>query len=182
MPFRLTLVILAGIGSGIATAKPISEQQAQALVEAGKDHLEINNLKKSTASPIGPTRAGMTKVIYETPTGGRFATYYLGAGGVLKEFVMNSPDLYPYTPVRDRRALITRLMQIAAPHGSQAERNWAANQLNAYWTQSVRPLPVRVGDYVFRGGTTRTGNGFHDTFWVVAADRGYTGLKYHPKH
>ncbi|WP_242129410.1 hypothetical protein [Sphingobium sp. Sx8-8] len=163
-----------------AITEPAGEETAQALVEAARRHIGIGDLKRSTATPQGPTYRGMKEVNYEDATRGRFATYFLGSGGALKEIVLNGPDVDPYTPVKNRSAFIIRMIEIVAPGSSQAERDWGANQLNAPWTQRVRPLPVQIGDYVFRGGTTSNAKGFHDTFWIVAADMGYQGRKYRP--
>ena len=180
MMYLRIAMIMSAFASTVAIAEPIGKQRAQALVDAAKQHLGIHNLKRSTASPSGLMYRGMTEVNYEEPTLGRFATYYLGSSGVLKEFIVNSRNVDPYVPVRNRRAFITRMMEIVAPHSSKAERDWAANQLHSPWTQRVRPLSVQVGEYVFRGGTTANAKGFHDTFWIVAADMGYLGLKYRP--
>ena len=181
MYLRLAIIMSVLVPTvAVAIVEPVGEQRAQALVEAAKQHLGMHDLKRSTATRPGLTHRGMTEVIYEEPLRGRFATYYLDADGALKEFVVNSLDVDPYAPVRKRRAFIARMMEIVAPRSSNAERDWGANQLDAPWTQRVRPLSVKVGDYVFRGGTTVNPKGFHDTFWIVTADRGYSGLKYRP--
>ncbi|PSJ36503.1 hypothetical protein C7I55_25875 [Sphingomonas deserti] len=120
-----------------------------------------------------------TEVRYELPTGDRLATYFIATDGKLKEFILNGPAAEPYMPVRERRAFIEQMMEVAAPSSSRAERAWGARQLDSSWREWLRPL--QVGEYVFGGMIVSSANGTHDHFKITAADIETTGLKYRPQ-
>lgn len=170
----LALSIAATLAPACNAAVPGGRERGEALVAAAQQHLDVPDVKLGDEQLIGPRMRDLTDVHYDWPTG-RFATYLLTKDGRLKQFVVNQRDVEPYAPVKDRRAFIERLMEIAAPESSKAERAWGAMQLDMLWGRASHPLPVQVGGYVFKGITGR-----HDTFTVVEADAVTTGLKYRP--
>lgn len=122
---------------------------------------------------------GLREVYFESPSLGRFATYLLAAGGSLLEFSVNQPETGDtYVPVKDREAFIRRLMELAAPEASSAERLWAAKTLHMLWIPNNRPLPVQVGAYVFGGGRT----GEHDHLKIIVAQPNTQALRFRPTH
>jgi hypothetical protein len=176
MYLRSLAISIACVASACHSAED-GERRAAALVEAAQEHLRVPDVKRTVGRGFGPARRNLTEVRYENPTIGRFATYYLGTDGVLVEFVVNQPVAHPYVPIKDRVVFIERMMEIAAPSSSRAERAWGAKQLDSLWTPVTHPLQVQVGDYVFSGIT----GGAHDTLRLVAADTGVSGLKYRPR-
>ena len=176
MSFRVFFFGVACVATACHSAVPSGEQRAEQLVKVAQAHLGVDDLNQSIGKGFGKARSNLTEVSYDTPELRRFATYYLTREKSLREFVVNQPDAEPYAPIRERTAFIERMMEIAAPESSKAERAWGAKQLDSLWKKPVRPLPVQVGDYVFSGIT-----GTHDTLRIVAADTGATGLKYRPR-
>lgn len=155
--------------------------EAEMLVGLTKEHFETSDTVRSGSKATRPAYRDDMEFRYDRSNGSRVATYYIAQDGKLREFILNGPNAEPYTPVKKRRAFIERMIEIVAPSSSRAERVWAANSLDAIWTRRMRPLPVQVGDYVFKGMTVGGGTGTHDTFWIIAASAGVTGLKYSPR-
>lgn len=176
MPFRAFFLGVACVASACHSAVPSGEQRAEELVKLAQAHLGVYDLNQSIGKGFGKARSNLTEVSYDTPELRRFATYYLTPEKSLREFVVNQPDAEPYMPIRNRAAFIERVMEIAAPESSKAERTWGAKQLDSLWKKPLNPLPVQVGGYVFSGITST-----HDTLRIVAADTGASGLKYRPQ-
>ena len=158
--------------SACNAAPPTGEERANAMLRASQIHLGVQSLKRMERE-VGGSR----EVFFENTSVGRFATYRLAADGSLTEFIVNQPENgKEYLPVEDRVEFIRRLMELAAPEASSAERNWGAKTLDSLWHPNNRPLPVQVGNYVFGGGRTRE----HDTFKIIAAHPSAQALRFRP--
>ena len=178
MYVRALLASLVCVTSACSAAEPSGEQRAKALVEVAQEHLKVHDANRSVGQAFGPARRDFKEIRYDSPTVGRFVTYYTTPEGAMKEFVVNQPNANPYEPIKARAVFIERMMEIAAPDSSPAERAWGSKQLDSLWTPSTHPLPVQVGDYVFSGLTGGYGDLKHDNLRIVAADTGAAGLKF----
>lgn len=181
MYVRALALSVVCVASACSAAVQSGEQRAQALVSVAQEHLGVQDAKRSVGQALGRARRDFKETRYDSPTVGRFVTYYTTSGGAMKEFVVNQPSANPYVPIKSRVVFIERMMEIAAPDSSPAERAWGSKQLDSLWTPSTHPLPVQVGDYVFSGFTGGYGESQHDNLRIVAADTGAAGLKYRPR-
>ena len=160
--------------SACNAAQPTGEDRANAMLRASQMHFGVESVERMERE-----YRGLREVYFESPSVGRFATYRLATDGSLVEFIVNQPESgNTYVPVKDREAFIGRLMELAAPEASSAERHWGAKQLNMLWTPNSRPLAVQVGTYVFRGGRSMS----HDNFKIVAAQPNEQALRFRPTH
>ena len=142
------------------------------MLRASQMHLGVQSVERMERE-----YRGSQEVYFESPSLGRFAIYRLAADGSLVEFIVNQPESGDtYLPVKDREAFIRRLMEIAAPEASSAERLWGAKTLDELWIPNNRPLPVQVGAYVFHGGRSLE----HDNFKVIAAQPNVQALRFRP--
>lgn len=142
------------------------------MLRASQMHLGVQSVERMERE-----YEGLREVYFESPSVGRFATYVLAADGSLIGFIVNQPESgNTYVPVKNREAFIRRLMELAAPEASSAERHWGAKQLNMLWTPNNRPLAVQVGDYIFHGGRSMR----HDNFIVIAAQPNEHALRFRP--
>lgn len=175
----LSLVSAIALSSS-ASAETARSPLAEKLVASAEQHLGVSDLTVTSRldeSPFAPER-GLTEFIFtELGSDRTFAYYTAKSDGNFVQLTINSPLNTAYQKARDRRALIENLIKLAAPKASGEERRWASEQLDAEWTESVRPLPVRVGAFVFGGITVRTPRGAFDKLTVAAVEAGAAGLE-----
>ena len=178
--FHLLSLASAMALSVSASAETARSPLAEKLVASAEQHLGVSDLTVTSRldeSPFAPERGLTEFIFFELSSGLTFAHYTARSDGTFVQLTLNSPPNTDYQKARDRRALIENLIKLAAPEASGEERQWASEQLDAEWSERVRPLPVRIGAFVFGGITVRTPRGAFDKLTVAAVDAGAVGLE-----